>query len=94
MNNLFNDNKYYIKYHKKYTIIPTMNVNTYNNIQMDFSSYIGRNCLNVKSDLELIYSGYEIQLLGSNSVVTCDYREDRIRIEYGLGYEVIDIRIG
>ena len=65
------------------------------NEQQNFATeYIGRNAFNVQSDLQRLYPQHLIQLLTINSIVTMDYRSDRIRIIYDNNNNVIDVRIG
>lgn len=61
---------------------------------IDFSSYIGRNALNVKSDLELFYTNYQLVLISVNSDIIDDYMLNRIRITHDNNYEVLSISIG
>lgn len=60
----------------------------------DFDAlYIGRNALNVKSDLEILYPNYLIQLITPNTFVTMDYRTNRIRITHDNN-TVLSVKIG
>ena len=63
-------------------------------IMPEFLQYIGRNVYNVKSDFEQIYPDYEICIFSPTSVITTDYRENRIRIGYDNNFEVRDITLG
>ena len=63
--------------------------------KQEFSApYIGKNAFNVKSDLENLYPEKDIYLLTPNSIITCDYRTDRIRICHDEDFNVLDVRIG
>ena len=65
------------------------------NEQQNFAApYIGRNVFNVKSDLERLYPHHCIQLVTPNSLVTMDYRMDRIRITHDDNNNVLNVRIG
>lgn len=56
--------------------------------------YFGKNVLNVKSDLERLYPQNDIVMLTPNSIITMDYRTDRIRITYDNNNNVLEVRIG
>ena len=56
--------------------------------------YIGRNVFNVKSDLQKLYPQHDIQMVTPNSIVTMDYRTDRIRITHDNDNNVLNVKIG
>jgi hypothetical protein len=61
---------------------------------MDFTPFIGRNAFNVQTDLNEIYPAYQIHLITPTTIVTADYRENRIRITHDNNYTVLNIVIG
>ena len=69
------------------------NINNINNNQIDFSYYIGRNVFNVETDLKTLFPEHEIVIIAPNSLITADYREDRIRITH-TNRQVSSITIG
>jgi hypothetical protein len=60
----------------------------------DFTSWIGKNAYNAKSDLELLYPGYQIFLLHQNTIITADYRLDRIKILHDDNNVIYNITLG
>ena len=68
----------------------------YTRIEQEFfNDFIGKNAENVKTMLEELFPNHTICLLEPNSVITADYRLDRIRITCDPNtYLVIDITNG
>jgi hypothetical protein len=60
----------------------------------DFAPWIGKNAYNVQSDLELLYPGYQIVLLDQNTIITGDYRLNRIKILHDDNNVIYNITLG